>query len=711
VQDPPLPFSPFESLRRGVACGVLCWTAYASVEAFLASVAPRFLPAGYMRPLDNPYFTVFVFFVFLLAGAAAGGALGLFEWLVRRSPPFGFSPPASFLPSVAALSVTAVLTVHLSRPHAREGLGIAALALCAMLAACQLGGAFSEKWARRTASLANPWAASLIVLGALWVAGTFFWSAPERTRWLVAVATLVLVAAASWTGLAIGRRLAGKMGPRPAILTTVVALAVLGTALYPPSTRSLRNLDAKPAAGSTKRPNVLLVVMDTVRADHLSIYGYARDTTPFLREFARDATLYRRAWSTGDMTLTSHASLFTGLYGLTHRAHMADPAQNPEGDFGSPLADSQVTLAEVLSGAGYATAALVANHVYLSESFNLNQGFRYYEVSAPFWGKQKPFLLRQPLRTHLAHWLAPEDGIREFSAAGDVNRRALEVLNRLARSGRPFFLFLNYMDAHSPNIPPEPFNRIFANGQKSPDGDVALTAEQVLALRRSLTPEERAYLIARYDASIAYLDSCLRDLVQALRRMGQYDNTLIVLTSDHGEAFGRRNYLSHPMSVYENQTRIPLLIKYPGQRQGAVVEQPASLVDVFPTILDAVGLPLPTPVEGLSLLRPETAAPRTLLAESYPKPSLLALHPRFRRVERALIRWPYKLIVDTRGKRELYHLESDPDETRNLYARQPAIAASLLAELERRVAAKRSAPAFRPDAETLRRLKSLGYTQ
>jgi arylsulfatase A-like enzyme len=685
----------------------LSWTAYASVEAFLASVAPRWLPAGYIRSLDNSHSTIFVFFVFVLAGAAAGGILGLLEWLLRRSRPFGFSPPASFLPSAAALSVTAVLTVHLSRPHAREDLGIAALALCAMLAACQLGSTVSQKWARRTVSLANPWAASLIVLGALWVAWTFFWSARERTRWFVAVGTLVVVAVASWTVSAFGRRLAGKMRLGPAILTAVVALVVLGTALYPPSTRSLRNLDAKPAAGSAKRPNVLLVVLDTVRADHLSVYGYGRDTTPFLREFARHATLYRRAWSTGDFTLTSHASLFTGLYGLTHGAHMADPAQNPDGDFGSPLADSQVTLAEVLSGAGYATAALVANYGYLSEAFQLNQGFHYHEVHTAFWGPHTSFFLRQPLRTHLARWLAPEDRIREFSAAGDINRRALEILKRLARSGRPFFLFLNYMDAHQPNIPPEPFNRIFANGQKSPDWDV----EEVLALRRSLTPGEQAYLIARYDASIAYLDSCLRGLVDALRRMGQYDNTLIVLTSDHGEAFGRRNHVFHGMSVYDNQTRIPLLIKYPGQRHSAIVEQPVSLVDVFPTVLDAVGLPLPAPVDGLSLLRPDIAAPRTLLAESYPSAFLLQVHPRFRRVERALIRWPYKLIVDTRGKRELYHLESDPDETRNLYARQPAIAASLLAELERRVAAKRSAPAFRPDAETLRRLKSLGYTQ
>jgi arylsulfatase A-like enzyme len=134
-------------------------------------------------------------------------------------------------------------------------------------------------------------------------------------------------------------------------------------------------------------------------------------------------------------------------------------------------------------------------------------------------------------------------------------------------------------------------------------------------------------------------------------------------------------------------------------------------VDLFPTVLDTVGLPLPAQLDGVSLLRSDSIAPRTLLAESYPTAFFVSLHPRFHRVERAAIRWPYKLIVDTRGKRELYNLESDPAETRNLYAEHPAIAASLLAELERRLAVRRRAPAFRPDAETLRRLKSLGYTQ
>ncbi|MDW8356227.1 MAG: sulfatase-like hydrolase/transferase, partial [Bryobacterales bacterium] len=368
------------------------------MEAFLAGVAPRLLPEGYMRPLHNWQFAVFAFAIWVIGGALLGGVLGLLAWLLRRRPPFGLAIRPGFLPSCAALSVTAALAVHLSRPHARGELGVSALALCGLVAVVQLGGAVSETWARRTAVLANPWAASATILGSLWVAGTFLWQSGELARWLGAGGVLAAVGLLSWLTLSGLRRITSAPSlVGHALLTCAASLVVLGAATYPPTRASLRNLDTGPFAAGVERPNVVLVVWDTVRADHLSLYGYERDTTPFLREFARGATVYRRAWSTGDMTLTSHASMFTGLYGSTHGAHLADPSERPEGDFGSPLADHHATLAEVLSAAGYFTAGLVANHIYLSEAYGLHQGFRFYEVSAPFWGKPQPFLLRQPL--------------------------------------------------------------------------------------------------------------------------------------------------------------------------------------------------------------------------------------------------------------------------------------------------------------------------
>ncbi|HXG32777.1 MAG TPA: sulfatase-like hydrolase/transferase [Bryobacteraceae bacterium] len=700
-------------IGSGAVWGALAWAAYACVEAFFAELAPRLLPEGYMRPASNAEFTAFVFAVYLAAGAASGAVLGLAAWLLARWQPFGFRPTRSFLPSCAALSVTAALTLHLSRPFTRDGVGAAALLLSVVFFILQASSALSDRWAQRMAFLANPWGSSAAVLGCLWVTWMFFGQSDPWLRNGVAAACFLAVALVSLAWWILWRRLKVVASRNPAaevVLTTLVAGAVLSATFLPPASARLDNLSPGGTASATKRPNVVIVVWDTVRADHLSVYGYTRDTTPFLREFAGQATLYQRAWSTGAMTLTSHASMFTGLYGFTHGARPADPAEHPKGDYGAPLADRHSTLAEVLSGAGYATAAVVANHAYLSEAYNLHQGFAYYEVPTPFWAKHRPFFLRQPLRTTLVRSFAPWEAFRESSPAGEINQTALDLLGRFARARRPFFLFLNYLDAHDLILPPSPFDTLFP-ASTSLGMDAAALWSDVVGLRRPLTPAERADLIAYYDAAIAYLDSALRDLVKRLRELGLYDDTMIIVTSDHGQAFGSRGHLFHIMSVYNNQTRIPLLIKYPGQRQGAAVEQPASLVDIFPTVLDTAGLPLPAPVEGLSLRRPEAAAPRTLLAESYPNAFLVQLHPRFRRVERAAIRWPYKLIADTRGKRELYDLESDPAETRNLYAAHPTIAASLLAELERRVASRQRAPARPPDPETLRRLRSLGYTQ
>ncbi len=711
------PLPPHHSLAgwigAGAVWGALAWAAYACVEALFAELAPRLLPRGYMRPSSNAEFTALVFAVYLLAGAISGVALGLVAWLLARRQPFGFRPPQSFLRSCAALSVTAALTLHLSRPFTRDGLGAAALLLLAVFFILQTASALSDRWAQRTAFLANPWSSSAAVLGCLWVTWMFFGRSDPWARNAVAAAGFLTVALVSSAWCTLWRRLNVVTSRNPAaqvVLTVLVAGVVLTAAFLPPASARLANLSPGRPASATKRPNVVILVWDTVRADHLSAYGYDRDTTPFLREFARGATLYRHAYATGAMTLTSHASLFTGVYGFTHGAHPADPAQDPKGDYGASLADRHLTLAEVLSQAGYATAAVVANYAYLSEAYNLHQGFAYYEVPTPFWGKHRPFFLRQPLRTTLVRTFAPREASRESSPAGEINQKALDLLNHFARIRRPFFLFINYLDAHDLILPPPPFDTRFPASTRFGMDAPALWSD-VAGLRRPLTAAERADLIAYYDAAIAYVDSALRDLVKRLRELGLYDDTIIIVTSDHGQAFGSRGHLFHIMSVYNNQIRIPLLIKYPGQRQGIIVEQPASLVDIFPTVLDTAGLPLPAPVEGVSLRRPEAAAPRTLLAESYPNAFLVQLHPRFRRVERAAIRWPYKLIADTRGKRELYHLESDPAETRNLYAAHPAIAASLLAELERRAAAKRQAPARSPDAETLRRLRSLGYTQ
>jgi arylsulfatase A-like enzyme len=581
------------------------------------------------------------------------------------------------------------------------------------VAALQILAASSDSWALRLSPAANAWSASFIAVGSVWLAHDVLWKHSRGFRWFGIALFLVAVLVVGYLGTKLAR---SSVGSPPRIRARTLAslspvVAVLAAAVYPSSWANLDRLEHRAPAPQRTLPNIILIVLDTVRADHLSVYGYPRDTSPGLRDFARSATLYRNAFSTSDVTLTSHASLFTGLYGIEHGARLPDPAEAPHAALGYPLADRFLTLAEVLTDAGYVTAAISANYGYLSPAYNLNQGFGYYENLYPILGLQRSFLLREPLRLVISRLTAPAEPDRQCSPARDVTQRAITILDRIRRRERPFFLFLNYMDAHAPYLPPAPFDRLFGNPNHELFGNPVIVQKQVCSLERSLTASERDYLVSQYDGAIAYLDSQLQILFRTLRDRGLYDNSLIAITSDHGEALGDRNLLGHPVSVYQDQLHVPLIIKYPHQKSARLEDAPASLVDLMPTVLSILRLESPVRLSGINLLDSESRAGRTLLGESYPHPIYLSLHPRFRRVDRAAIRWPYKWIRGTAGTRELYDLAGDPQETRNLYnSKHPAVE-TLDAELRRWLSRAHRAEPLQPDRETLQRLKSLGYTQ
>ena len=292
-----------------------------------------------------------------------------------------------------------------------------------------------------------------------------------------------------------------------------------------------------------------------------------------------------------------------------------------------------------------------------------------------------------------------------------MNREIYEVLGRVAHGARPFHLFVNYMDAHQPYEPPSPYDRRF------PGKDPAYSEQQyeqhrraVLKRERPLPPRAREHLISQYDGGIAFLDAQIGDLMDRLKAMGIYDDSLIVVTADHGESFGEHQLMGHNVSVYQEQIHVPLIVKYPGRHAGRVVVEPASTVDLMPTVLDLLKVPHPSGIDGQSLL---SAAPagRPIVSESFPHPAIMDMHPRFHRIERAIIEWPYKLISSTNGRRELYRLDVDPLEQQELDADRNPIAVRLAgrmdAWLDTAVAATGDAPSI--DAETLERLRSLGY--
>ena len=346
-----------------------------------------------------------------------------------------------------------------------------------------------------------------------------------------------------------------RAGGHPAV-TLVGALTIIAPRLRTLAARLRPALLALvalvSACGGDQRPDVLLIVLDTVRADHLSAYGYPRRTTPVLEALAAESVRYDLAIAPGTWTVPSHASLFTGLMPSSHGAYRTDEGLN--GVHG--LDASIETLAERLRAAGYRTAAFVGNDAYLDPALGMNRGFERYQTentrpaSRLVWAAQ--------------HWL----------------RR---------HGRRPSFLFLNVMDAHQPYRPPPPYDRLFPG--KLDDVEPYPT-ERIAATGRRPDEATMQHYVSQYDGELRYVDDRLDELFATYRHLGRWDDALVVVTSDHGELFDEHGAVGHGGPPYHGLVRVPLLIKYPRAARRGVVREPVSLADVASTVLATVGLPL-----------------------------------------------------------------------------------------------------------------------
>jgi arylsulfatase A-like enzyme len=454
----------------------------------------------------------------------------------------------------------------------------------------------------------------------------------------------------------------------------------------------------EPSAPDPHRPPVVLISLDTTGTDHLSAYGYSRNTTPFLIDFARGATLFRNATAASDMTLSSHASMFTGVYPSWHGAHAYS---NAPGAY-APLDEKLPTLAGILSGSGYTTAGAAANY-FVSRRWGLTRGFQ-------FFSSPEPILLHRtdrlfPLRSWIGRLLGlfPEFE-STYRTSPEINQDAFNVLAQRAFSSRSFFLFVNYMDAHVPRMPPASYRDRFPHAGKSRDMEwYRKTMAEFSAGKRRLSESEYLDLVAAYDAGIAYQDAEFHDLIERLKAQNLYDRSLIIVTADHGEAFGEHRLFAHGTGVYGVETHVPLVVKFPNQKSGNMVDTAVSGVDLMPTILEVAGCELPPASQGVSLAH--TVTYREVLSESFPTPELGSS---LDRVERSIQSGGAKLIVNSKGKHELYDLDRDPQELAPLGAASPLN--------ERLRAWIRTMPAMsqKPtpqDAQAMRRLKTLGYVQ
>jgi arylsulfatase A-like enzyme len=301
---------------------------------------------------------------------------------------------------------------------------------------------------------------------------------------------------------------------------------------------------------------------------------------------------------------------------------------------------------------------------------------------------------------------------RRFRRADEISETALSLLRSAKRLGSPIFMTVNYMDTHIPYLPPPPYDRLYPGKDLEMNlEDLHNLRQEVSQLHRSPTAGEFAYLTSQYDGAMAFLDAEFQRLMDGLRETGLYDSTLVILTADHGEALGERNLMEHAVSVYQNQVHIPLVVKYPNQVQGAVVTTPVSAVDIMPTVLEAAQIQPSRALQGRTLRQPDES--RFIISESFRSGLLSGWHPRFDRVERAIVKGPLKLIQSTAGKHEMYDLSADPEETRNLYGTNSETASELSRLLTVMLAGAPPdrAPAGKLGKEILDRLRSLGYVQ
>jgi arylsulfatase A-like enzyme len=695
-----------EALGRGAARGGVAWGAYAVVETTLAMLSAWWTDAPEVRTLPHAGFSALVLVTYPLLGALLGaGAAGLIVLLRRVSRVLSRGDLAAQIDAGALGSLIAVLLASLVL-HAGSSLDRLAVALVVdvLLAGVLLLAALSPTRAARLRFATRPWSVAVVLATLPWLAVEVLAGSP----WMRGA--ILLLAAAAILAVSLAVRPAERGSGATLLLLGVVLAA--GFVLPRPTPPGAADAFAG-EAGDADLPHVILITLDTVRADHLSVYGYDRATTPFLERFAEEATLYTRAFASGAMTLSTHASIFTGLYVSRHGAHNA-----PYAPGGAPLAEGVPTLAEALTDAGYATLGVASNVGYLSPDFGLDRGFLHYDSRPPvrFLELGKRYQLRRAVRNVLSLLGGGDRGQKWYRTADEINEVVFPLLERAAASRRPLHLFLNYMDAHDPYVPEAPFDTRFPG--KADEIDPETVVENGRAFLRgehTLTRREREHMTSQYDGEIAYLDSRLELLFDRLRELGLYDSSLIVITSDHGEAFGENDLVHHGVSVYQDQVFVPLIVKYPGAVGPSVVDTPVSVVDVMPTVLEAVGAPAADGIDGTSLRAAANgdASTRLLISESYPAGDLVELSPKFDRVERAAYAGRLKLIVSSAGKRELYDFAADMAETRDLIdlrsSDADALEARLTGWLDGVVVEIERATELDQDARD--RLEALGYVQ
>jgi arylsulfatase A-like enzyme len=503
--------------------------------------------------------------------------------------------------------------------------------------------------------------------------------------------------------------------PASSVLLALMGVLTLAACSPDAGTPADSHTTAAPAADDTRPTLIVLVSIDTLRPDHLGLYGYERFTSPILDALAREGATFDDASSTAPWTLPSHASMLTGR---TPRMHGVTTYE-------TRLPSDVPTVADLLAGHGYHTGAVVSVLWLDRERYGLTRAFedyRYIEVPAE---RRTPSTM--------------------------VTDQAMEWIRDW--KGEPAFLFVHYYDVHSDYASLPEYERLLVGPYEGPadgtgiqllfasleDAYVELChthfddtkcafgspGERIVVddtvEKPTFDEDDIRHLKELYDAGIRQMDAELGRFLAFLKEEGLESQTLLIVTSDHGEEFGEHKRYGHFLTTYEEMLHIPLVIRGPGVPAGLRVRAPVSLIDLAPTILGAAGVPAPPEMEGMNLeplWRGEDATSfqqRALHAEAAGGRSVTALVQGIFPMYESLRRGRYKLVYEARlGTFALYDVVADPGETQDISTREPQVLAALRAELLERVARLDGqpgddAPHVELSEEDLEQLRALGY--
>jgi arylsulfatase A-like enzyme len=422
------------------------------------------------------------------------------------------------------------------------------------------------------------------------------------------------------------------------------------------------------------RPDVVLIVIDTLRADHLELFGYARQTAPRLTAFANEGIHFERAYTAAPWTLPAMAALFTGIH----------PTALGVGDTPILLSPSVPSLPEALGELGYRTYGVVSN-LFVARKFGFDRGFD--------------------------HWHEEHAQGRSYVSSPGVTDEAIRFAEMAVRDEPPFFLFAHYFDPHYDYL--EHADHRFSTGYT---GALRSHNDNVVELREAaeggaFDASDLEHLRDLYDSEVQFTDAHIGRLLDALARLGVYDDALIVITADHGEALAERpsRWIGHTRMLYDEVARVPLIFKLPGRSAPETIRAPVSLVDVFPTIMNLLG----AAPRGATRA---TVSERSLIRNADRRPVFIETW-RWRQLQ-AVVKGRWKLVFNRRtGRYALYDLEEDAAERKNLARTNRSVVrelASLLAAWNAVNAAElKTRKVVSPELgeEELRKLRELGYAQ